>query len=689
MRSVLKAFVVLALLYAPVLAADPVAPAAAPKAADALRLLIEQPPRWVLEVQLPDKSIVRVDSASPPLPCETASAAGAGRTITWARLGDGPLADLSVTATADGDRLRLAVANKGKAVALREITFPIVDLPVTDADTVVIPAVSGRLHRRPATNRLDFKGEYPGGWLPMQCAGFYGPGGGVYVGVHDPFASTKRLEMETKDGRLRIAWKWPAPGCGVPGGAWEMPGAVVVRPFDGDWFDLAMLYRDWASKEAAWWPRGSQAGRPDTPAWLKDVAVWGLVSGESKTVVPQATKFAQYLGVPTAVHWYNWHVIPFDNDYPHYFPAKDGFAEGVKQLQAAGVRVMPYINGRLWDTDLEDFKTAGIAAATKDEAGKPYTEEYGSKQKLAPMCPTTPLWQKTVRDIVMRLTGPEFNVDGVYIDQIAAASPRLCFDRAHGHPLAGGCWWNVAGYWPMLTDLRKAMAAERPGKMITTECNAEPFVRFLDGYLTWHFQEDDAVPLFAAVYGGQVQTFSRAYQDDSWKGLAMRQKTAQALTWGEQLGWMGPEVVDDPVAGPFLKRLGRLRYDLRRYFADGRLARPPAVAGDGATLTADWKWGGKRIVTTPAVLAGAWQAPGGAVALVFVNVDEKPHALDLHFDGARYGLAGNLLVRERTGLEARDALPPEAKPAPLTWDRRIALDPLAALTLEVVPAPRP
>lgn len=642
---------------------------------------------WALEVQLPDKTTVRIDPLQPRLPSEErASADGASRTTVWPTLGDGPLADLSVTVTASRQRLTMEVANKGQAVALREITFPIVEVPVTDADVVVVPVVSGRLHRRPASTRLDFKGEYPGGWLPMQCAGVYGPKGGVYVGVHDPLASTKRLEMETKDGVLRIAWKWPAPDCGVAGKGWKMPGAVVVRPFEGDWYDFAQIYRDWVWREAPWWPRGPQAGRPDTPAWMKDIAVWCCTGGGADYVVKAMTKFAAYLDVPTALHWYNWHQVPFDNDYPHYFPAKDGFAEGVKALQAAGVRVMPYINGRLWDTDLEDFKTTAVAAATKNEKGEPYTEEYGSGQKLAPMCPTTPLWQKTVRDIVLRLTGPEFNVDGVYVDQVAAASPRLCFDSSHGHPLGGGAWWTTQGYWPMLADLRKALAAERPGKMITTECNAEPFVHLFDGYLTWHFQEADAVPLFAAVYGGQVEMFSRAYQDDSWKGTAMRQKTAQALTWGEQLGWMGPDVVDDPVAGPFLKRLGRLRYDLRRYFSGGRLARPPSVKDDGATVTADWKWGGSRMVTTPVVLSGAWQAADGAVALLFVNVDVQPHAVDLHFDGAAYGFSGNLLVSDRTGGENRDSPPPEAKPAEAKWDRRIALEPTSALAIEVRPA---
>jgi hypothetical protein len=675
----------LLLLCLPGLAAEMDAPVSRAGKSDLAPDLSDLQHHWALEVQLPDKSIVRIDPEQDRLPFSIVLEPPQGPAVLrhWSGLGKGPLADLHVVLRfVPGDHLQMRVENKGKRVALRSITFPVIDLPVTDADSILIPSISGRLHEKPLTKRLQARGDYPGGWLTMQCAGLYGPKGGTYVGVHDPYASTKRLEMDTKDGHLRIQWTWPAPDCGVPGNAWKMPGDVVIRPFDGDWYDFAQIYREWVSEEAKWWPRGSQVGRPDTPGWMKDISVWALTGGGADQVVKSVTKFAKYLGVPTALHWYNWHQIPFDNDYPHYFPAKAGFADGVKRLQAAGVRVMPYINGRLWDTDLEDFKTTGIAAATKNEKGEPYTEQYGSGQKLAAMCPTTPLWQKTVRDIVLRLTGPEFNVDGVYVDQIAAARPRLCFDKSHGHPLAGGNWWTTRGYWPMLTDLRKQMAAARPGKMITTECNAEPYVHLFDGYLTWHFQDDSAIPLFAAVYGGQVQLFSRAYQGDSWKGLAMRQKTAQALCWGEQLGWISPAVVDDPVAGPFLKRLAHLRYDLRQYLGRGRMARPPAIKTDGATVTADWQWHGKRIVTTAAVLSGAWQAADGALALIFVNVDENPHAFDLNFDGAAYGFSRNLLAREHTGLENHKSLP-GAKPLALKWQRRITLEPTAALAIEL------
>jgi hypothetical protein len=82
-------------------------------------------------------------------------------------------------------------------------------------------------------------------------------------------------------------------------------------------------------------------------------------------------------------HWYNWHLIPYDNDYPHYFPTKPGFIEGIRELQEAGIRVMPYINGRLWDTrdrGGEDWQFTERAHARGNEgrARQPFTETYYS-----------------------------------------------------------------------------------------------------------------------------------------------------------------------------------------------------------------------------------------------------------------------------------------------------------------------
>ena len=42
----------------------------------------------------------------------------------------------------------------------------------------------------------------------------------------------------------------------------------------------------------------------------------------------------------------------FDTHYPDYFPARVGCKESVAAMQAAGMRVIPYINGQLYDTGI-------------------------------------------------------------------------------------------------------------------------------------------------------------------------------------------------------------------------------------------------------------------------------------------------------------------------------------------------
>jgi hypothetical protein len=581
----------------------------------------------------------------------------------------------------------LAVNNPSATWTITSITLPRVALcQIGDSeedDFLVVPHGSGELRRSPIGTKASFSGRYPGGWCSMQLFAHYDTKCGFYLATHDPFASTKDFIAKPRDSSsLEIQITWPAPDSGVPGNDWQCPGEAVFESFGGDWFDAAQIYRNWVSKQAGWWPEKGKWGRSDTPRWFEDIAVWALTGGSSEQVVEPVRKFAEYMGVPTAVHWYNWHVIPFDNDYPHYFPYKEGFPRGVKALQEAGVRVMPYINGRLWDTDLEDFKNNAIRSCTKDEKGQPYIEEYGSGAKLSPMCPTTALWQTTVQDTVLRLVGPEVNVDAVYVDQVAAATPCLCYDKTHGHPLAGGDWWTTRGYWPMLESLQNKMSELHPDKALTTECNAEPYVHVFDGYLTWHFQYDNQIPLFAAVYGGKVQLFSRAYQGDSWKGLAMRMKTGQALVFGEQLGWIRPDVISDADSAAFLRRMARLRYALRDYLARGQMARPPALEGDIPMVTADWQWSGKRIVTTPAILSGAWEAEDGRLALIFVNVSDSVQTADLEFDAGQYSLdaSPSLTVTPRTENGPEEPTTEERR-----FRRSIQLKPYDAIAFEISP----
>ncbi|MGD0094311.1 MAG: DUF6259 domain-containing protein, partial [Planctomycetota bacterium] len=535
-------------------------------------------PLWRIELRSTSGETATLDAASGWCDHKSDSKGdGKGTTkavLHWLKAADARFAGIRVKVEVELKGARsswqLEVKNESKTWSIERVVFPQVALgrigPSELDDRFVYPSVSGQLVEAPLTRSFSYKGLYPECVATMQFFAHYDNDCGLYIAAHDPLACTKELHAEHLAGApaLTCSFGVLAENIGVPGNSFQTSGKAVLETFHGDWFDAAQIYKRWVEREAKWCPPAGE--RNDTPRWMRELPLWAQTGGDIKHVVSATKACAEYMGVPMGLHWYTWHQIPFDNSYPHYFPAKPGFVEGVKELQAAGVRVMPYINGRLWDSGLDDFKDGAIASASKDEHGRCYIEEYGSGRKLAPMCPVTPLWQNTVRDIVLRLMGPEGGVDAVYIDQIAAAAPRPCFDKTHGHPLGGGHWWTKDGYWKMLAELRAEMKERYSERMLTTECNAEPYARWLDGYLTWNFQFQDQIPLFAAVYGGKLQMFGRAYRGGPTKDLALRMKAAQSFVFGEQIGWMDPNVCKDPVGGPFIRRVARLRYALRDYF---------------------------------------------------------------------------------------------------------------------------
>lgn len=578
--------------------------------------------------------------------------------LRWEEPADPRLKGIQVTATATAQPRShawcwsLHVRNETSRWSIMRADFPQVSAAEPGKDAVVLfPRGSGELQSGVWRRPFSYEGSYPSGWCSMQVMAVYGGGSrptGLYFAMHDPTGSTKNLTVESSPAErgVRMVYEHPVPNMGRSGNDFTLSGQAVWQLLRGDWFDAATIYKTWAKREAKWQPKLGPGGREDTPLWMRELPVWTIANGAPSECVGPVKEFARYLGVPTGFHWYNWHQNPFDNDYPHYFPTKPGVAEGVRELQQAGVRVMPYINGRLWDTrdrGAEDFEftSKALPAVTKDENGKPITESYGSKEAdgtpvvLGVMCPTTQLWQHTQRDIVLRLMN-EVGVDGVYMDQIAAAAPALCMDPTHGHPLGGGSWW-AEGYWKLLSAIRKAKPADR---IMTTECNSEPFLHRFDGYLTWHWQFDGQVPFFPAVYGGAVQMFGRNYAGGPTAALALRMKSAQQLTFGEQIGWLDPSVVKQPENAAFLREVVRLRYRFRRFFYAGEMARPPHLLGKMPTVRADWQWSGEWWVTTDAVLTGAWRLPAEKKAvLFFVNVGDKPVTSECRFDAAAYGLA--------------------------------------------------
>lgn len=625
---------------------------------------------WKLELRTPEGQITEVDSAD---------AEG-----SWARGGEDEviLRWPRVALGRDGNASVCVAVRLSKVQPTAQLRFQVELPPGFSVWSLAFPVIrnveggSGRSASRRISWPAGFGADildpvskahaatYPSAGCSMQFLSVWGKGAALYMGAHDPTAAHKQLAFsgDSRRGTLECqivhypsrrrppsaladygAFSLRSQGCfGEVGSAtgmgekrrkWTLPYPVVVGAVQGDWYEAAQIYRAW-SMRAPW------ARRRKAAAWLEKLDLWAL-SGEFGSVVEEATKFAGYFSVPTALHWYNWHQIPFDDRYPEYFPAKDGFAQVVARVQKAGVRVMPYINGRLWDPKTESWKSRGAqTACAKNDKGEPYLETYGSGVPLAVMCPSTELWRETIASIVERLV-KEFGVDAVYIDQICAAPPVLCFDSSHPHPPGGGGFW-VESYRKLLSEVRKRIP---PRVVLTTEENADPWQDEIDAFLTVNTPATlgPLIPLFPAVYSGRTIIFGFQYLsgEDLPRSLPFRAKMARCFAWGAQLGWVGPQILQEAYKkeAEYLRTLARVRSRAHGFLSVGRMLKPPDVEG-AEVLTVPGRdiWGNEYSLPMPAVIATAWRSPQGELGIALTNLSDHEQLVRISLSRGAHGL---------------------------------------------------
>ena len=377
--------------------------------------------------------------------------------------------------------------------------------------------------------------------------------------------------------------------------------ALSGRPL---WSQAALLYREWALKEAPWAAK-TLAQRNTLPDWYRSNSLWlnthwqchdvfNVTGGEPAVVKNMVSQVAALFDVPSiALHWYEWQQGPdpspakrykFDTHYPDYFPPRQPniFKETMKSLRTDfGVYTVPYINGRIFDVGSDTYladnggqycsqyvvtpKLRSTTSPAENRANlAPYLENYGNDATFCVASPFTPYWQQILTNTVAELTNI-WDVDGVYIDQIGEATPRECYDPIHGHTLGGGTYWTD-GYEKMLLSIQKAMTPDSRGSLppIVTENNAEVYMDLLQGYLTLTaFKKSLAQspsskrkladyphmsPAFAAVYGGYyvgfgAEWFLTDFEDSNW----FCGKLSAMMTSGAQMGWFSLiSIVDDP-----------------------------------------------------------------------------------------------------------------------------------------------
>ncbi|MHB9033433.1 MAG: DUF6259 domain-containing protein [Anaerolineae bacterium] len=598
---------------------------------------------WLVEIKQ-DKFLVESTQVS-DCTFKTAEKEGATLvTLTWGAMTVADVAqavdvsvEISLKPGAAYAEWTLTVKTHSPRVGVNRVEFPFIGpLSASPSSLLAVPNGWGQLIPDPSQSK-GYHGHFPCGTCDMQTANLTDAGAGLYLTAHDATGHDKEIIFNADGVQHTVDYHlvtYPA-GMGTVslGQDFILPYAAAIGAFSGDWMTGAKLYRAWLPR-AVWWPKQPLAERKDTPDWLKETALWLQSGGSAEQAVPKAKAFAEYFEVPTATHWYSWHMIPFDDHYPEYFPPKPGFAEGVKAIRDAGMKVMPYINGRLWDPRNDSWREEKAAyACAKDTNGLKYAEVYASKVALAIMCPTTELWQDKIAGTVKRLI-EECGVNAVYIDQISAAPAKLCYDAGHPHQPGGGDFW-VRGYRELLAKTRAEAKSVDAESMLTTEDAAEPFADLLDAFLMCNSTRDQLIPFYPAVYSGYSLTFGRyIFKQDIAVMEAFATKVGQMFAFGAQLGWMGADIIDPAFhrQAEYLKRLAKIRHAATPYLALGELIGFPSFSSEVGTVSARWHMMNASHafaieplipIELPQISSSIWLAADGSLGVVMTNMSDK------------------------------------------------------------------
>ena len=562
---------------------------------------------------------------------------------------------------------RISVENLSDYWGISKVTFPVVNgFPQTGEYDIARPTFGSGGHLlRKWQERVQ--GRHPSGGWPMQFMSLSSGHDSVYFGTFDGEGRAKDFVVEP--GKLISLVHYPE-NMGVAGSDLPDQYPALLGVYRGGWLEAAQRYREWALKQK-WAGAGPLSRREQVPALIRNASLWineswiwkdqpkpagggsNIIEWVTEDTTGQGTGQSPHelnlplleaerrMGVPMALHWYNWHHMRFDNLYPHFLPAKPGFSERVKELVEHGILVMPYINGSSADMNIPDWDKFAPYAIV-DEAGgfrlHLYSETAG---RLLTMCPTQLFWQSAISTLVDKLISL-YGVNAVYVDQISAMEHELCFSKSHGHPLGGGRYWTD-GNRELLQKVRDV--AHRDGRRvaITSEGADEVFLDLVDANLTWAQATDLEIPLMEVVYSGYTILFGSPC-DYTQSDRFFRFAQGQALIDGRQNGWMNlrmfqPEF-DRKVM--YLRQCAQTRVASARFLTYGQLLGPIEPLQAVPTFTEDaFGWHQKHTGVVPVAEGRLWRSEDGCLGIFLANYVDRQVQFEYRIDPKSYGLPGD------------------------------------------------
>lgn len=482
------------------------------------------------------------------------------------------------------------------------------------------------------------------------------------------------------------------------GNDYQMPYSCRLGSFEGDWYDAADIYKEWA-QTTDFMKGGKVFEDKDTPDWWAKTSVISssnrdadLVHNSLSDIENMTAEFNELTGVNTTHLIFAW----AKNGAwcgPYYFPpaaGEDNFINSMTNISEMGSHAILYISGSVWritrgDIGYEDhelFNDIGKQWACMDQYGNPTIDQgyLAINWTSARMCPMTDFWQEMVINNTSDCI--DLGVDVVQIDEFPIGSVYPCYNTSHGHPL-GYSNEITNSYRHILNGSRQNGRMKNDDLIMSMEEPCEFYIPYMDTYVSRDNSPEFMIYPFAVqIYGDDVEFipfFSHVYHEyitafaepipmnhdypEPFIGQ-MRRSIARAFISGEIISGSADEKENlrPEVISLYNTTVRASTGYCNDYLLKGEPLRPPEI--DVPDEPVDWFFYSQqkagRTFNETSILHSSSKADNGDIGHVFVNwIDE-----DVEFDVTlpQYDLEGEYTIfitrnGEREVLFKRTTLP--------------------------------
>jgi hypothetical protein len=593
---------------------------------------------------------------------------------------------VSIQKRAKGFDFDMSIEGVGDQHSLMELNFPNISFKADSNSHLFVPKHFGMVIDDPAKN-ANFIDQYPVGMgANMQYMAYYSDDGkGLFFGFADPDGGVKTLQAKGSGSGVLIDSTIPVENMTLANNDYSYPGLFQLRVFNGDWYDAAMIYKEWVQSMANYKVVDDPKREERLLALSKNdidakQAIWNRGANKNfkvKTITDMFINLKNELDkggedINLQAYWLAPYGRANEDQFPSFIPHNDTLQIGknLRDKFADKVDLMIYTNAYLYDTIIRDPQALDIPpfekmkdASAKMENGKDYYTQTYEGRTFAIMDPSQTKWQDLLAKIHKKYLNPQ-DFNGVLLDQVTAGRNRLCFGSDHHHPLGGGHYWRD-GYVQLLKKLHNSYSDNR---YFVSEAFNDSLVNEVVGYETLYYINKNMVPAVQAVYGDKVEfigpiSYTGTYKDDPSKADSVNLYATQMVSfiYGNIPGEFFADIAQISNhnadtqrvrAMKFVTRLATMRHKLKEFLSNAIMLRPLKVEGDIPTIVIP-AVGGKHPIdegSIPAILNSVWRAKSGKIALIFTNAQNSDSNQNINFsfnfDASKYGIDGEFGVVE-------------------------------------------